>query len=118
MQSSVRRVFPVLILALASNLAHAAPPSVNVLGFGDMSCAAWVRSKAEPELRKCQVAWVRGVLTGHNYAMQKQQVAVVSSSTVENFVDQYCREKPHADVGEAALRMSDRFSGRNEPISR
>jgi len=95
---------------------RAAP--VKTLGFDDMSCRAWVQSKEDVEQRKAYLAWIRGVLTGHNYANQRQQVSVISSGTVENFVNRYCTEKPLGDFGDAALRMSDAFSGRNEAISK
>ena len=90
----------------------------KVIGFDDMSCQAWSASKGDEELRSSYVAWVRGVLTGHNYANPAQQISVVSAGTVANFVDRYCAEKPKGDFGDAALRMADKFSGRNEPIKR
>jgi hypothetical protein len=96
--------------------ASAAP--VKVVGFDDMSCSAWKKSKDDAEQRQIYVAWARGVLTGHNYARQNEQVSIVSNATVENFIDQFCIEKPLGDFGEAALRMSDRFSGRNAAIAK
>ena len=106
-------LFSTLIVSAAT---FAAP--LKVLGFDDMSCRAWIKTKDDAEQRKAYVAWIRGVLTGHNYANQSQQVSSMSSATVENFVDRYCVEKPLGDFGDAALRMSDRFSGRNAPISK
>ena len=111
-----RALLALLCCACLAAPAQAAP--LRIVGFDDMSCAAWSSSKGDAEARKNYVAWIRGVLTGHNYARQSQQVSAVSSGTVENFVDTYCREKPQGDFGEAALRMSDRFSGRNEAISK
>ena len=105
-----------LLTALLAAPAASAP--VRMVGFDDMSCRAWVQSKQDADQRKLYIAWVRGVLTGHNYARQSQQVSVVSSGTIENFVDRYCAEKPLGDFGEAALRMSDAFSGRNEAITK
>ncbi len=105
-----------VLTALLAAPAAAAP--VRFVGFDDMSCRAWVQSKQDADQRKLYIAWVRGVLTGHNYARQSQQVSVVSSGTIENFVDRYCAEKPLGDFGEAALRMSDAFSGRNEAITK
>jgi hypothetical protein len=107
---------PLLLALLLSTAAGAAP--VKIVGFDDMSCRAWVKSKDDGEQRKIYLAWIRGVLTGHNYANQSQPISAVSSGTVENFVDRYCVEKPQGDFGEAALRMSDKFSGRNEPIAK
>lgn len=80
-----------LLTALAANNAIGAP--VKTVGFDDMSCRAWVKSKDDSEQRKIYLAWIRGVLTGHNYANQSQQVSSISSGTVENFVDRYCAEK-------------------------
>ena len=105
-----------LLAALPACAVSAAP--VKTLGFDDMSCRAWIRSKEDAELRKTYITWIRGVLTGHNYANQRQQVTVISSGTVENFVDRYCAEKPLGEFSDAALRLSDTFSGRNEAITK
>ena len=108
------RVF--LLATLIATSAVAAP--LKIVGFDDMSCRAWVESKDDRDERKVLVAWIRGVLTGHNYANQRQQVSDVSSGTVENFVDRYCASDPKGDYKDAALRLTDRFSGRNDPITK
>ena len=105
-----------LLAVLVATNAMAAP--IKTVGFDDMSCRAWVKSKDDGEQRKLYLAWIRGVLTGHNYANQSQQVSSISTGTVENFIDRYCVEKPAGEFSEAALRMSDKFSGRNAPISK
>lgn len=105
-----------LLAVLVATSAIAAP--IKTVGFDDMSCRAWIKSKDDSEQRKIYLAWIRGVLTGHNYANQSQQVSSISTGTVENFIDRYCVEKPAGEFSEAALRMSDKFSGRNEPISK
>ena len=92
--------------------------AVNVVGFDDMSCQAWNRSKDDADQRKLYVVWIRGLLTGHNYASQAHQVSAISSGTVEQYVNRYCTEKPAGDFGDAALRLSDQFSGRNAPITK
>ena len=103
-----------LLVVLAPASAGAAP--LKVLGFEDMSCQAWLKSKDDVEQRKAYVAWVRGFLSGHNYANQSQQISVVSSATVELYVQRFCSEKPLGQFTDAALRMSDQYSGRNAPI--
>ena len=107
-----------LIIALHGALfaSSAAAAGLNVLGFDDMSCSAWNKSKEDLELRKSYLAWVRGVLTGHNYALQSQQVSTLSSGTVEMNVNRYCSKNPNGLFSDAALRMSDEFSGRNQAI--
>jgi hypothetical protein len=93
--------------------AGAAP--VKLLGLPDMTCNAWKATKGEAERREPYLQWVRGFLSGHNYANPSAQVAEVSAGTVEVFVDRYCAERAAATVAEAAMRMSDRYSGRNAP---
>ena len=104
-----------LAIVFATNVG-AAP--VKIVGFEDMSCRAWVKSRDDAEQRRTYLAWTRGVLTGHNYANQSQQVSAISSGTVENFIDRYCVEKPQGEFSDAALRMSDKFSGRNDVITK
>ena len=109
---------PAILLCLMLVSATVAAAPLKVLGFDDMSCAAWVESKTDADQRKLFIAWSRGVLTGHNYANQRQQVSEISSGTIENFVDRYCVEKPKGEFKDAVLRLSDRFSGRNEAITK
>ena len=108
-----------VLLACAVLLAGPATASrLKVLGFDDNSCAAWQAAAADPDQRAAQVAWVRGFLSGHNYANQKQQVSDVSRSTVEMFIERFCRDKPAAQFTEAVYRMSDQYSGRGAPITK
>lgn len=105
-----------LLAVLVPASAGAAP--LKILGLDDMSCQTWLKSKDDAELRKQYVSWVRGFLSGHNYANQSQQISVVSSGTVELYVDRFCSEKPLGQFSDAALRMSDQYSGRNAPITK
>lgn len=113
---SARFGMPFAFLLLLSVSATAAP--LKIVGFDDMSCRAWIQSKDDAETRNSHLAWIRGVLTGHNYANQSQQISAISTGTVQNFVDRYCAEKPQGEFSEAALRMADRFSGRNQAITK
>lgn len=108
-----RSLFLIIALNFATP-ASAAP--LNVLGLDDMSCAAWAKSKDDPDQRQLYLAWARGALSGHNYAMQSQQVSVVSIGTVELNINRYCSKNPKGVLSDAVFRMSDQFSGRNEPI--
>ena len=107
-----------LIVALGfvlfAGVAQAAP--LNILGVDDLSCAGWNKSKENPDQRNIQVVWMRGVLTGHNYAMPGQQVSSISSGTIESYVNGYCARNPTGLISDAVFRLSDDFSGRNQPI--
>jgi hypothetical protein len=108
------RLSVLLVAGLLAGTAAAAP--LNILGFDDMSCAAWNASKADPDLRGSYVIWIRGVLTGHNYGQQSQQVSNISSGTIELKINGYCTQNPNSGFSDAAFRLSDQFSGRNQPI--
>jgi len=103
--------------ALLTPLAPEAAP-VKTLGFDDMSCSAWAAAKSDPDTHAQQLAWVRGFLSGHNYARQTQQTSEVSQGTVETFITRYCNEKARSTYAEAAQRMSDQYSGRDAPITK
>ena len=111
-----RKMLLLMFAALIASGAIAAP--VKTVGFDDMSCRAWMQSKDDAELRNSHLAWIRGVLTGHNYANQSQQVSAISTGTVQNFVDRYCVENPQGEFSDAAFRMADKFSGRNQPLKK
>lgn len=113
----VIRLALVLSALLATVPARAAAP-MKVLGLPDMSCKAWSDTRFDAERREPYLQWVRGFLSGHNYANPAAQVAEVSAGTVAVFVDRYCAEHASATVAEAAMRMSDRYSGRNAPVAR
>ena len=117
MSKFVSPLFGIILAATVSPAQVSATP-VKIVGFDDMSCSAWIKSKDDAEQRGNYLAWTRGVLTGHNYANQSQQISSISSGTVENFVNRYCAEKPAGDISEAAFRMADKFSGRNQAITK
>ncbi|MBS1161191.1 MAG: hypothetical protein H6R15_3610 [Proteobacteria bacterium] len=108
------------LLAIAAGLsigmARAAP--LNVLGFDDMSCAAWNKAKGDQEQRTAYIVWIRGFLSGHNYALPNQQVSTISSGTIEVNINSYCSATPAGSFSDGAMRLSDQFSGRNQPVRR
>ena len=63
-----------VLSAFALSFLLLAPPAqaapLNVLGLDDPSCKAWQTGANDGDLRAQQLAWLRGLLTGHNYARQ------------------------------------------------
>ena len=114
MRQVSRLLISILCAGLLGGTVQATP--LNILGFDDMSCAAWNDSKGDPDLRASYVVWVRGFLTGHNYGQQAQQVSSISSGTIELNINNYCKQNPNGSFSDAAFRLSDQFSGRNQPI--
>lgn len=111
---------PALAVGLALSVVSAAlaAPPVKMLGFDDMSCQAWKQSLQDPEQRAQYVVWMRGLLTGHNYARPGQQVSAISSGTIEQFVTRYCNEHSQEGFDDAIFRLSDQYSGRNAPVTK
>lgn len=105
-----------ITLICGSLLAGQAAATVNILGLDDMSCEGWAQAKDDSELRNLYVGWVRGFLTGYNYGQQSQQVSTISSNSVALYLRDYCRLNPKGQIDDGAMRLSDRFSGRNQPL--
>ncbi len=97
-------------------VATGASAQQNILGLDDMSCAAWKKSREDIDLRTAYIAWLRGFLSGHNYALPRQQVSTISSGTIELNINRFCTSTPNGSVSEAVMRLSDEFSGRNQAI--
>lgn len=104
------------LCALGPSPARAEP--LKTLGFDDMSCQAWKQSKDDTDQRTLYIIWIRGLLTGHNYARPSQQVSTISSGTVEQWVNRYCNDNPASSFSDAALRLSDQYSGRKSAITK
>lgn len=105
-------------LLLALNFPASAQSSLKTLGFDDMSCDAWKQSKGDEAQRTLYITWIRGLLTGHNYAHPGEQVSTISSGTIEQWIERYCKDNPKDGFNDGALRLSDQFSGRRKPITK
>ena len=112
------RLLCALIFAALYSTAQVQAAPLNTLGRDDTSCKAWQAGVNDTALRAQQLAWLRGLLTGHNYARQQEQVSVVSNGTIENFISRHCKDNPQGNFVDGGLRMSDLYSGRNRPLSR
>ena len=99
-------------------LAVPAQANINLLGLDDMSCKAWIESKNDADQRKIYVVWMRGFLTGYNYGEQGKQVSSISSGTIEQYANRYCASNPTGQFADAVFRLSDEFSGRNQPLKK
>lgn len=109
-------VRPLLVAILVSFAGASLAQQTKLLGFDDMSCAAW--SRADTDQRAAYVTWARGFLSGHNYARPAQQISAISAGSVEYQINRHCSENRASDIVTATMRLADRFSGRNAPITK
>jgi len=103
-------------LLLCSTLAFGQDkPMVAIHGFDKMSCADWLGSDGNPDVRALYVAWVRGVVTGYNYANPNDQVApgrMPSDFGLAIFIDNFCLSRRATSVAGAAFALiADRHGG-------
>lgn len=85
-----------LLIGLISCSAFAQSKEVVAIhGFDKMSCDDWAASKEDEATRAMYIAWMRGIVTGYNYANPDNQVALgrmPGDFTLGLFVDSYCRQ--------------------------
>jgi hypothetical protein len=78
---------------------------VAIHGFDRMSCDDWAASKEDDGTRALYIAWIRGIITGYNYANPDNQVALgrmPGDFSLGLFVDSYCRRhRAHSFAGAA-----------------
>jgi hypothetical protein len=83
---------------------------VNVFTFEDASCNAWTKSGGNKLLRAQYEFWVRGFVSGHNYANPSRQVKIGTfpgSDALYQYLDQYCRDNPSLSFVGGAIRLVD-----------
>lgn len=91
---AIRRIFLILTLLLPT-IGTAQGPQINVFSFEDASCDAWTKSSGNKLVRAQYEFWIRGFVSGHNYANPSLQVAVgkfPASEVLYQYLDQYCRD--------------------------
>ena len=103
-------------LLLCSTLAFGQDkPMVAIHGFDKMSCTDWLGSDGNPDVRALYIAWVRGVVTGYNYANPGDQVLpgrMPSDFGLSIFIDNFCHSRGATSVAGAAFALiADRHGG-------
>lgn len=87
---------------------------IAIHGFDKMSCEDWLASNEDEGARALYVAWIRGIVTGYNFANPDNQVALgrmPGDFTVGLFVDSYCRAHRGKSFAGAAFELIDQKRG-------
>ena len=101
-------VLAALLPAVASAQGH----QVNVFWFEDASCTAWSKSSGNKALRAQYEFWIRGFVSGHNYANPSRQVKVgefPGSDALHQYLDQYCRDNPKLSFVGGAIQLVEQL---------
>jgi hypothetical protein len=106
---SKRLILLLLMAGLSSCNAYAEDKNVLAIhGFDKMSCSDWTASHDDDATRAMYVAWIRGIVTGYNYANPDNQVALghmPGDFTLGLFVDAYCHEHRSQSFAGAAFDL-------------
>ena len=104
----MKKLISIVLLTALPHVAAAQGQQVNVFAFEDASCSTWTKSAGNPALRMQYESWLRGFVSGHNYANPGNQVQIGSfpgSNEVRLYVDSYCKENPALNFVGAGIRM-------------
>ncbi len=97
-----------LLTMLLPAAAQVQRQQINIFGFEDASCAAWIKSSGNKGLRAQYEFWVRGFVSGHNYGNPSLQVKVGAfpgSEALYQSLDQYCRDNPNLSFVGGAIHL-------------
>jgi hypothetical protein len=94
------------LAALLFPLSAWAQQQVSIFAFQDASCGAWSKSKGNQVLRAQYDFWIRGFVSGHNYADPSRQVTELPASTgLYAYLDRYCNDNPSLTFVGGALQL-------------
>ena len=105
-------------LALVPVIASAQSQQINILVFPDSSCAAWSKSADNKLIRAHFESWIRGFVSGHNYANPARQVQtgkIPGGEQLYEYLDRYCVENPNSSFVGGAIRLVEQFRESTPP---
>ncbi len=97
-----------LLATLLPALAAAQGPQVNIFTFEDASCAAWLKTSGNKLLRAQYEFWMRGFVSGHNYANPSRQVAIgkfPGGDALYQYLDKYCHDNANSSFIAGAIHL-------------
>jgi hypothetical protein len=102
-----------LFFSLAAHAGEGNPIAVH--GFDHMSCGDWRLSRTTGPVREQYIAWVRGIVTGYNYANPDSQITagrMPDDGALALYIDGYCRDRPMTPFVGAAFALIDELHGK------
>jgi hypothetical protein len=81
---------------------------VAIHGFDKMSCEDWLSSEGNDDVHGQYIAWIRGIVTGYNFANPDNQVALgrmPGDFTLGLYVSSYCRNHKSTTIAGAAFEL-------------
>lgn len=98
-----------LICFLLSLQAHSADnKEYSVYSFSETPCGVWEQTKEQPRKREIYIYWIRGFVSGFNYAHPFKALEpnkMPDNASLSLFVDKHCRDNPLGDFIAAAFEL-------------
>lgn len=105
------------LLATASAIADTNQKYEAIILAPGVACGQWA-SSANTSKRNIYIAWIMGYISGSNNANTSKQVLQISTSTVELYVDKYCRDNPLGYYTAAANELIEKVAKKPPEASR
>jgi hypothetical protein len=116
---SMNKLCVLFLLVLLSSATHADDKNlVAIHGFDKMSCGDWMSSRDSLPAHGQYIAWIRGVVTGYNFANPDDQVTLgrmPDDISLAMYVDKYCRDRPLISFTGAAFALIEEMRGKPAP---
>ena len=99
----------ILLIAVAVLSIGGEPQApIAVMGFEQDSCDAWMESIDNEGDRAQYRYWIRGFVSGHNFANREHQVGLQrmpDNVILTSYIDKFCTENPRLPFTSAAFRL-------------
>jgi len=99
------------LIALCLVLFSAQAPAYFTWGIGEMPCNRFVSAKIEFEHARdqrthpAQLNWIKGFITGINWSHDSNIARDLTIETVDNWIDDYCRNNLNDSIAEASAAL-------------
>jgi hypothetical protein len=105
-----KRALAATLLAALPYTATAQPKQqLNLFAFEDSSCKKWMESRNDAYKRAYYEVWMRGFMSGHNFANPRMQVPTGGMPRDEGLhraLDDYCKLNPGSSIFDAAIWLA------------
>jgi hypothetical protein len=106
----MKRALIAFLLIAAGSATRA--QDVTMFWGDDASCAAWTKTAGNKAMRAYYEFWIRGFVSGQNFASPSRQVAVgdlPGGDALYEYIDRYCTQNPKAMFMGAAISMVEQL---------
>ena len=108
----MKRMIAALALTAATTGAPLHAQDVNIFWGEDASCTAWAKTAGNKQLRAYYEFWIRGFVSGHNFASPSRQVGVgelPGSDALYDYIERYCAQNPKSSFVGAAIALTEQL---------